>query len=100
MEMGRDSQSPAGGKSQVARALNIPPANITVHLTRVGGELGRRLAPDDMLEAAWIAKSVGAPVKLLWSREDDITHDDYRPAGYHSLKGGLDAQEIGRAHVW
>jgi isoquinoline 1-oxidoreductase beta subunit len=92
LEVWTTSQSPGGGRSQAARALNIQPSDITVHICRTGGGFGRRLQNDYFVEAAWLAKQVGGTVKLLWAREDDIAHDAFRPAGWHSFKAGLDAQ--------
>jgi isoquinoline 1-oxidoreductase beta subunit len=75
----------------VAGATGLKPEQITVVTTFLGGGFGRRVEVDYTIDAAEISKAVGAPVKMVWSREDDMTHDSYRPGGYYKVSMGVDA---------
>ncbi len=92
LEIWAPSQAPARGSASVQKVLGITAQNVTLHLTRMGGGFGRRLMNDFMVQAAAIAKAVpGVPIKLVWSREDDIRRDYFRPGGWHEFEAGVDA---------
>jgi len=91
-ELWAPTQIPGAAAESVASALGIPRERVKVHVTFIGGGFGRRLIQDYAVEAALISRDAGAPVQVVWSREDDIRHDFYRPAACHVLQAGLDAR--------
>lgn len=98
LEIWSPTQTPQGAVDLAAKVAGVEPEKVTLHQTRIGGGFGRRLMNDYVAEAVAITKRVGKPVKLQWTREDDMQHDFYRPGGYHFFKGGLDGD--GRLAAW
>jgi isoquinoline 1-oxidoreductase subunit beta len=91
-EIWAPTQQPQRGLEALQTALGIAPESVTLHLVRAGGGFGRRLMNDYMVQVAAIARAIpGVPIQLLWSREDDIRRDYYRPGGWHSFEAGIGA---------
>ena len=85
------TQVPVRARDAVAKAAKLQPEQVTVHNHMIGGAFGRRLDVDSIEQAAEIAKHLAYPVKLVWTREEDISHDLFRPRYYDRLSAGLDA---------
>ncbi|MFZ9237373.1 MAG: molybdopterin cofactor-binding domain-containing protein [Burkholderiaceae bacterium] len=85
------TQFQQGAQGFAAAAIGLKPENVTVRTTYLGGGFGRRITQDYAIQAAELSKASGRPVKVLWSREDDMKNDWYRPQGVNRMEGGLDA---------
>jgi isoquinoline 1-oxidoreductase beta subunit len=92
------TQVPPRAQAIVARIAGLKPEQVTVHNQYMGGAFGRRLDVDSVEQAARIAKTLAYPVKLIWTREEDIQHDFYRPSYYDRVSAGLDVN--GRIVGW
>jgi len=85
------TQDPQDAQEAVAGALGLPKANVTIHVTFLGGGFGRKSIPDFVVEAALLAKAAGAPVRVQWTREDELRHAYYHTHSAQALAAGLDA---------
>ncbi|HEX4172050.1 MAG TPA: molybdopterin cofactor-binding domain-containing protein [Acetobacteraceae bacterium] len=92
------TQSPGGCRDDLAKLLNIPIENVTVNVTLLGGGFGRKSKWDYVLEAALLSKATGSPIKVVWTREDDVQHDFYHTVSVERLDAGIDAN--GKVIAW
>ena len=92
------TQDPQTAQGVVAGALGIEPAQVTINVTLLGGGFGRKSKPDFVAEAALLAKKAGKPVKVTWTREDDIRHGYFHAVSCQYLRGGIDAD--GNTTAW
>jgi isoquinoline 1-oxidoreductase beta subunit len=90
-EIWAPTQHPQGAQATVSKLLGIPSQNVKVNVTFIGGGFGRKAPSDFIAEAVLLSKAVGAPVKVVYTREDDMRNCFYRQASYHKLAAGLDA---------
>jgi len=91
VELWAPTQNPQGAQQAAARITGVPLDRVTVHVQLLGCGWGRRSSTDYVQDAVETSKAIGAPVQVLWSREEDMQHDFYRPAAHVRLKGGLDS---------
>jgi len=97
-EVWAPTQMPEPCRQGVAKTLGVAPEKVIVNMVRGGGGFGRRLTNDPSCEAAAISQRMGVPIKITWTREDDMRHDFYRVGGFHWVKAGLDAN--GKLIAW
>lgn len=91
-EIWAPTQGQTRSRDAAAALLGISRERVTVHTTYLGGGFGRRFEVDFVLDAVALSRAVGAPVKVVWSREDDLAHDFYRPAAVHRLVAAFDGK--------
>jgi len=92
------TQNPQGARDEIAKALGIPADRVKVNVTLLGGGFGRKSKPDYVVEAALLSRAAGAPVRVTWTREDEIQHDYYHTVTAQHLEAALDPR--GRAIAW
>lgn len=97
-EVWAPTQHPQAARAEVARALGIDPTKVTIHVTLLGGGFGRKSKPDFIAEAALLAKAAGAPVRVQWTRDDDLRHGYFHTVSAQRLVAGLD--EKGKVTAW
>ncbi|MHC4380393.1 MAG: xanthine dehydrogenase family protein molybdopterin-binding subunit, partial [Planctomycetota bacterium] len=97
-ELWMTTQAPQGAQQRIAQALGLSPEMVTIHVTLLGGGFGRKSKPDFGVEAALLAREVGAPVQVVWTREDDLQHDYFHAASAMHFEATLDAQ--GNPTAW
>ena len=98
VEVWAPSQSPVGARDAIAAAVGLKKEDVTVHVTLLGGAFGRKSFPDFAVEAAVLAKKTGKPVKVVWSREDDIKFDSYHSVSAMYMKAALG--DDGKPTAW
>ncbi|KDA53390.1 hypothetical protein EG19_06465 [Thermoanaerobaculum aquaticum] len=94
LEVWAPTQVPMPARQEAARVAGLPVEKVTLHVTFLGGGFGRRLSSDFVAEAVEVAKHFTVPVQLLWTREDDMTHDFYRPPSVHFLQAAIAGKQI------